>query len=202
MTIQLGTTLRNALLAAYESTIGTSPKRRYYTGTKPTVCSASATGTLLVEMTLPSDWMDTPGSGGAAKLGTWSGTVAADGTAGYYRIYDSAGTECLEQGTVTQAFGLATSSTTAAASNVLNFAATTGVTAGTAIFGAGVPTGATVAATTSTTVTMSAVSVPGVGSGVTITFGDYTGDETMSVTALTSGQTVTVDYRLLTAPGP
>ena len=72
------------------------------------------------------------------------------------------------------------------------------------LIAAGVATylGATVAATTSTTVAMSAVSVPGVGSGVTITFGDYTGDETMSVTALTSGQTVTVDYRLLTAPGP
>ena len=93
MTIQLGVTLRNALLATYESTIGTSPKRRYYTGTKPTVCSASATGTLLVEMTLPSDWMDAPSSGGAAKLGTWSGTALADGTAGYYRIYDSAGIE-------------------------------------------------------------------------------------------------------------
>lgn len=202
MTIQLGTTLRNALLATYESTIGTSPKRRYYTGPKPTVCSASATGTLLVEMTLPSDWMDAPSSGGAAKLGAWSGTVLADGTVGYYRTYDSTGTTCHEQGSVTQAFGLATSSTSAAGSNVLTFAATTGVTAAMPIYGAGVPTGATVVATTSTTVTMSAVSVPGVGSGVTITFGDYTGDETMSATALTSGQTVTVDYRLLTAPGP
>ena len=202
MTIQLGTTLRNALLATYESTIGTSPKRRYYTGTKPTVCSASATGTLLVEMTLPSDWMDTPGSGGAAKLGAWSGTALADGTAGYYRIYDSAGTTCHEQGTVTQAFGLTTSGTTTAPSNVLNFASTTGVTVGMPIFGSGVLTGATVAGVTSTTVTMSAATVIGVGSGVTITFGDYTGDENMRATALTSGQTVTVDYRLLTAPGP
>ena len=194
--------LRNALLATYESTIGTAPLRRYYTGAKPSTCQASATGTMLVEMTLPSDWMDAPTSGGAAKLGTWSGTVAADGTAGYYRIYDSGGTTCHEQGTVTQAFGLDTNGTTAAASNVLNFATTTGVINGMAIYGAGVPTGATVVATSSTTVTMSSVSTAGVGSGVTITFGDYSGDETMSSTALTSGQTVTVDYRLLTAPGP
>jgi len=202
MTIQLGTTLRNALLATYESTIGTSPKRRYYTGTKPTVCSASATGTLLVEMTLPSDWMDAPSSGGAAKLGAWSGTVAADGTAGYYRIYESTGTTCHEQGSVTQAFGLTTSGTTTAPSNVLNFASTTGVTVGMPIFGSGVLTGATVAGVTSTTVTMSAATVIGVGSGVTITFGDYSGDWTMNPTAVTAGQTVTDDYRLLTTPGP
>lgn len=202
MTIQLGVTLRNALLATYESTIGTSPKRRYYSGAKPTTCATAASGTLLVEMTLPSDWMDAPSSGGAAKLGTWSGTVSTSGTVGYYRIYDSAGTTCHEQGTVTQAFGLTTSGTTTAPSNVLNFASTTGVTIGMPIFGSGVLTGATVAGVTSTTVTMSAATVIGVGSGVTITFGDYTGDETMSATALTSGQTVTVDYRLLTAPGP
>lgn len=202
MTIQLGFAVRNAILQAYEDEIGTAPLRRYYTGPKPTVCSASATGTLLLEMTLPSDWMDTPGSGGAAKLGAWSGTALADGTVGYYRIYDSTGTTCHEQGTVTQAFGLTTSGTTTAPSNVLNFASTTGVTVGMPIFGSGVLTGATVAGVTSTTVTMSAATVIGVGSGVTITFGDYTGDENMRATALTSGQTVTVDYRLLTAPGP
>ena len=202
MAQQFSVQLRNAWLDTYESEIGTSPLKRYYTGTKPTVCSASATGTLLVEMTLPSDWMDAPSSGGAAKLGTWSGTALADGTAGYYRIYDSAGTTCHEQGTVTQAFGLTTSGTTTAPSNVLNFASTTGVTVGMPIFGSGVLTGATVAGVTSTTVTMSAATVIGVGSGVTITFGDYSGDWTMNPTAVTAGQTVTDDYRLLTTPGP
>ena len=201
MTIQLGFAVRNAILQAYEDTIGTAPLRRYYSGSKPSTCSASATGTLLATLTLPSDWMAAPSSGGALKAGTWSGTVSTSGTIGYYRIYDSSGTTCHEQGSVTQAFGLATSSSSAAGSNVLTFAATTGVTAGMPIFGAGVPTGATVVSATSTTVTMSSVSVPGVGSGVTITFGDYTGDETMSATAVTSGQTLTVDYRLLTAPG-
>ncbi|MDV7392299.1 hypothetical protein RZS08_13125, partial [Arthrospira platensis SPKY1] len=54
---------------------------------------------------LPSDWMSAASAGSKARLGTWSGTGAAgagSGTAaGYFRIFDSAGTTCHMQGTVT-----------------------------------------------------------------------------------------------------
>lgn len=126
---QYSTTLRNDWLTTYETTIGTSPKLRICTGSAPATCAASQSGTQLIEMTLPSDWMGAPSSGSSSKAGTWSGTVAADGTAGYYRILSSGGT-CHEQGVVTQAFSLATNASTAANSNVLTFAATTGVSVG------------------------------------------------------------------------
>lgn len=201
MSKQFSTTLRNAWLATYESTIGTSPKLRIYTGAPPANCAASATGTLLIEMTLPSDWMGAPSGGSVGLAGSWAGTVAADGTAGYYRVVDSTGTTTHEQGTVTRAFALTTSASTAAASNVLTFAATTGVAAAMAISGAGVESGATVLSAGSTTVTMSAASTAGVSSGVPIYFGDTSGDLWLNSTALTVGQALTISARTLTAPG-
>mgnify|MGYP000992978288 FL=1 len=45
-------------------------------------------------------------SGGSkAKSGTWSNTASAAGTAGYFRIYDSTGTTCHMQGSVTATGG-------------------------------------------------------------------------------------------------
>lgn len=105
MAPQYSTTVRNARLDAVESTIGTDPLLRIYSGSKPSAPSDAATGTLLLEITLPSDWMAAASGGSKAKSGTWSGTGAAAGTAGYYRIYESTGTTCHEQGTVTATGG-------------------------------------------------------------------------------------------------
>jgi len=106
MTVNLSVTVRNARLDAIETAISTAPLLRIYSGTKPTACSDAATGTLLAEMTLPSDWMAAAGSGQKAKAGTWSDASAnAAGTAGYFRITDSAGTNCHLQGTVTATGG-------------------------------------------------------------------------------------------------
>lgn len=200
MARQYSTTLRNDWLQQYEDTIGTSALLRMCTGTAPANCAASQTGTQLIEMTLPSDWQGAPSSGTAAKSGTWSGTVAADGTAAYYRILSSGGT-CHEQGLITRAFTVATNALTAANSNVLNFAATTGITAGMTISGAGVPSGATVLGVTSTTVTMSAPSTAGVSNATSIYFGDTTGDLWLNNTALSTGQTLTITTRNNTSPG-
>ena len=102
MAINLSVTVRNAKLNAVESTVDVAPILRIYTGTKPANTAAAATGTLLVEMTLPSDWMGAASSGQKAKAGTWQDASANDtGDAGYFRIYDSAGTTCHIQGTVT-----------------------------------------------------------------------------------------------------
>jgi hypothetical protein len=93
MTLAYSQGVNSARLDAIESTIGTAAKLRIYTGTAPVVGGA-ATGTLLVEMALPSDWM-AAAAGAApatakAKLGTWSGTAVAAGTVGYFRIVPSA----------------------------------------------------------------------------------------------------------------
>lgn len=98
MARQYSVSLRSAKQAAIEATVGTSPKFRIYTGSKPATCADAATGTMLVEMTLPTDWASVT-DGVTSKVGTWSGTAGDTGTAGYYRIWDSAGTTCHEQGT-------------------------------------------------------------------------------------------------------
>lgn len=101
MTVQASVAVRNAMLDAIETAIGTAPQLRFYTGSMPANAAAAATGTLLATLTLPSDWLANAASGAKAKSGTWSGTGAAAGTAGYFRIYDSTGTTCHFQGTVT-----------------------------------------------------------------------------------------------------
>lgn len=105
MTIQLSTTLRNNMVGQYESTIGTTPKLQIRTGAQPANCAAADGGTLLCEITLPSDWMSAAGSGAITLLGSWAGTGAAAGTSAHYRLKDSAGTTTHEQGSVTATGG-------------------------------------------------------------------------------------------------
>lgn len=100
MTVQFSTPVRNAQLDAYETVVGVSPKMRILTGSKPADCAAAQTGTLLAELSLPADWAAGAASGAKGLLGSWSGSVVANGTAGYYRILDNAGATCHEQGTV------------------------------------------------------------------------------------------------------
>lgn len=99
MALQYSVAVNSARLDTVESTIGTTAHLKIYTGSAPANCAAAATGTLLVDMTLPSDWMNAASAGSKTKLGTWSGTGAAGGTAGYFRITDTAGTTVGLQGT-------------------------------------------------------------------------------------------------------
>lgn len=102
MSLQLSTSVRNARLDQIESTIGTSAILKLWTGSVPANCGTADSGTQLVHMALPSDWMAAASAGSKAKLGTWQESAAdAAGTAGYFRIYDSGGTTCHIQGTVT-----------------------------------------------------------------------------------------------------
>lgn len=102
MTMQYSGAARDAMNDMLETTIGVSPKLRLYTGSKPANCAASATGTMVVEMLLPSDFLGASSGGVKSKSGTWAGTAVAAGTAGYFRIVDNAGTTCHAQGTVDQ----------------------------------------------------------------------------------------------------
>ena len=100
MAIQYSTTVRNAELDAIETAVSTTPTLTIVSGAAPATCATANSGTILVTMTLPSDWMAAAASGSKAKLGTWQDTSAdAAGTAAHFRIHQ--GTTCHIQGTVT-----------------------------------------------------------------------------------------------------
>ena len=105
MTIQAGTVLRTAIVTAIEATIGTAPKVQIRTGAPPATPATADSGTLLVEFTLPSDW-STQASGVLTLSGVpLSQAASGTGTAGHYRMKDSAGAVTHMQGTVTPTGG-------------------------------------------------------------------------------------------------
>lgn len=105
MAIKLSTGVRNARIGAVESAIGTSAVLKIRSGTVPANITDADAGTVLVSITLPADWLGAAANGAVAKAGTWSGTGAAAGTAGHFRIYASDGTTQHMQGTVTATGG-------------------------------------------------------------------------------------------------
>ncbi|MGD0564551.1 MAG: hypothetical protein ABSA66_15850 [Roseiarcus sp.] len=106
MAIQFSAAVRNARLNAIFATIGASAKLLLYTGSVPANCAASATGSLLATLTLPST-EENAASGGAETQASspWTGTASAAGTAGYFRVMDPTGATCHVQGTVGQGSG-------------------------------------------------------------------------------------------------
>lgn len=106
MALQLSTTVRNARLDVIETTIGTGARLQIRTGAQPANAAAANSGTVLVDITCPSDWMAAASSGSKALTGTWQDTSAdAAGTAGHFRVYDSTATTCHIQGSVTATGG-------------------------------------------------------------------------------------------------
>lgn len=105
MAAQFSTTARNNWLDSIETTIGTSPKLQIRTGAAPANCATADSGTLLAEITCPSDWMAAASSGTKVLAGSWTVAASGTGTAGHYRLKDSAGTTCHEQGTITATGG-------------------------------------------------------------------------------------------------
>jgi hypothetical protein len=105
MAIQLSVAARNARADTFETTVGTAPKLQIRSGAQPANCATAASGTLLAEIALPSDWMAAASGGVKAKSGTWSVAAVAAGTAAHFRIVDTAGTTCHMQGSVTATGG-------------------------------------------------------------------------------------------------
>ncbi len=102
MAVQLSTTVRNARLDAIETAIGTSAIMKLRTGAQPATCGTADSGTVCATMTLPSDWLAAASSGSKALSGTWQDASAdAAGTVAHFRIYDSGGSTCHIQGSVT-----------------------------------------------------------------------------------------------------
>ena len=110
MTIQYGTTCRNAKLDAVNtfSTAATCTMR-IYSGAQPANCAAANAGTLIWSMTLPNPHWSAAATGSMAKTGTWSATASAGAVAGHFRLYNSTatmdGTTCFMQGSVGQGTG-------------------------------------------------------------------------------------------------
>lgn len=106
MTLQYSVAVRNARLDVVESTIGTSAILRIRTGAPPVNCGAADSGTVLATVNLPSDWMAAASGGSKSKSGTWQDLSAdANGAAAHFRVYDSGGTTCHMQGTITLSGG-------------------------------------------------------------------------------------------------
>lgn len=106
MSVQFSVAVRNARLDAIETTIGTSAILKIRTGAAPATCATADAGTVLATLSLPSNWMNDAATGAKTLLGTWQDASAdAAGTAAHFRIYESGGTTCGIQGTVTATSG-------------------------------------------------------------------------------------------------
>ena len=106
MAMQYSVAFRGAALDQIETVLGVSAKLRIYSGAVPANTAAAATGTLLADITMASDWAAAASAGSKALSGVpLNTTAAAAGTAGYFRFVDSAGTTTTAQGTVTATGG-------------------------------------------------------------------------------------------------
>lgn len=106
MAIQFSVAVRNARLDSIETTVGTSAVLRIRTGAAPATCATADSGTVVATINCPSDWLAAAASGTKSISGTWQDLSAdATGTAAHFRLYDSTGTTCHLQGTVTAAGG-------------------------------------------------------------------------------------------------
>lgn len=112
MTVQWGTTLRNALLDQIATQYGNTPHIEIWSGSAPANCATSSSGTKLAKFDVAGNvgtFDDAAASGVknilAAASVPISTTALATGTAGYYRVFKSDDSTCVEQGTVTATGG-------------------------------------------------------------------------------------------------
>jgi hypothetical protein len=100
MAFQFSTSSRNAALDSIETAIGATPTLEIRSGAAPADCATADSGTVLATIALPSDWLAAASNGSKALSGTWQDASAdAAGTAGHFRIKQSA--TCHIQGSVT-----------------------------------------------------------------------------------------------------
>lgn len=97
MTVSFSTLIRNAVLDAFETAVGTAPRLELRSGA-PASADSVAAGTLLATGTLPFDWLAAAAAASKTLLGAWSAVCSVPGTIGHYRLLTSAGV-CFESGT-------------------------------------------------------------------------------------------------------
>lgn len=108
MSVQWGTTLRNALNDQIATQYGNTPHIEIWSGSAPANCATASSGTKLAKFDIVGNvgtFDDASASGVknmlAAASVPISTTALAAGTAGYYRVFKSDDSTCVEQGTVT-----------------------------------------------------------------------------------------------------
>lgn len=101
--IQFSDDVRNAVANAVESTIGASPTLEIRTGAKPTTPASADTGTLLVSIPVPPDWLTGASVGIKVLQGTWSASAVASGDQGHFRLKQAGATKA--QGAISLAGG-------------------------------------------------------------------------------------------------
>lgn len=197
---QLGTALRDAINEAYESATGTAPILELRSGNVPATPATADAGTLLVTMTLPSDWMAASSGGVKAKSGTWSGTGAAGAGAGtnaaHYRLKNSGGTVVHAQGSVMITGGTAlTCAVTASSANVT--APANSIPNNANVSGAGIQANTYVVSGGGTTTLVLNQAALITNASVSLTF---TGDLAMDNPNIATGQAVSISTWSRTAP--
>jgi hypothetical protein len=102
MAIDYDTTTRNSRLDAVTTRVGTSGRLRVYNGTRPAnVGTAITSQTMLVELTCNATAFAPAASGGVLTANAISnGTAAANGTASWFRLFQSNGTTAIIDGDV------------------------------------------------------------------------------------------------------
>ena len=109
MTMQLRAALRNLVITPFGADLDGiyDGFLKIYSGSPPAAVTDAATGTLLLDGSVPVSPLTAP-SGGSMSInnaGSWGGTAGGTGIAGYFRIIDSGGTGVVMQGTVTATGG-------------------------------------------------------------------------------------------------
>jgi len=105
MTFRYGATLRNNQASQIQSSVGSSGTLKIFSGAEPANCAAADSGTLLCQMTLPSDWMNAASGGTKTFIAPWTDVGVAAGNAGHFRIKDSTVTTTGLQGSCTATGG-------------------------------------------------------------------------------------------------
>ena len=102
MAIKFDTATRNAEMDAVTTRVGTSARLRVYNGTRPAnPGTAITTQTMLVELTCNATAFAPAASGGVLTANAISnGTAAANGTASWFRLFQSNGTTAIIDGDV------------------------------------------------------------------------------------------------------
>lgn len=95
--------LANIMLDLYDTHFPAGSLLQLRSGAAPGAENA-ATGTLLIEITLPATPWAAAASGAKAKNGTWSATTTTSGAIGHYRLKNAADTR-REDGSVTATGG-------------------------------------------------------------------------------------------------
>jgi hypothetical protein len=98
VTLQFSVTDRTAF-ASQLATAYASGTIKFFSGAEPANCATADPSGLLATGTPPATALTASG-GVATKAGTWTLTGSAGGTAITFRIYDSGGTVCRTQGSV------------------------------------------------------------------------------------------------------